>query len=93
MKHLSTFEKFRLNEQVREDLYDIAQQLDSEDYLPHVINTESEGDDSVRIDYGEDESIWLYQDGSVTVGGVLSQKARVFLRSKGFDNIDGDEKN
>jgi hypothetical protein len=91
MKHLSDFEKFRLNEQAREDLYDIAQELDNEDYLPAVINTEGEGDDCVRVDYGEDESIWLYQDGSVTVGGVLSPEARAFLRSKGFDNIDGDE--
>lgn len=91
MKHLSDFEKFRLNEQVKEDLYDVAQTLDVEDYLPNVINTESEGDDSLRIDYGEDESIWLYQNGSVTVGGVLSPEARAFLKSKGFDNIDGDD--
>jgi hypothetical protein len=90
MKHLSNFEKFRLNEEVREDLYDVAQELDTEDYLPLVRNVEGEGDDSVRIDYGEDESIWLYQNGSVTVGGVLSPEARRFLKSKGFDDIDGE---
>lgn len=85
MKRLLNFEKFRLNEEVKEDLYDIAQTLDNEDYLPSVIGVEAEGEDCVRVDYGEEESLWLYQNGSVEVGGNISASATRFLKSKGFN--------
>lgn len=80
MKYLH---KFKLFEDASElDLRDIAMEMDLQDILPDYTDCESEGDDVLRIDFGDSESIWLYQNGSVD--GNVSPKAKAFLLKKGF---------
>ena len=64
------------------DLYGIADEIDQEDILPNFSGTEGEGDNCLRIDYGNEQSVWLYKNGEVT--GKVGPKAKKFLTGKGF---------